>query len=172
MAWTTPATFVSGAILTAAQMNTNVRDNTNALYDSIRRLAYVTRGAAGTDNYTVSAGSTGAAADIFASDITFTADGTSTYWVEAYFGLVEVGASAGSEVIPVLVDGTGTDIFRVAVIGQASVRTSFHIRIPYTPAAGSRTINMRAYRATSNGTLYCGAPGPAAYLAVYGPDLT
>jgi hypothetical protein len=33
MAWTAPSTWVSGAILTAAQMNVNVRDNTNALYD-------------------------------------------------------------------------------------------------------------------------------------------
>ena len=30
MAWTAPSTFVAGAILTAAQMNTNVRDNTLA----------------------------------------------------------------------------------------------------------------------------------------------
>jgi len=30
MAWTAPSTFVAGAILTAAQLNTNVRDNTLA----------------------------------------------------------------------------------------------------------------------------------------------
>lgn len=33
MAWTTPATFTTGNVLTAAQMNTNVRDNTNYLFD-------------------------------------------------------------------------------------------------------------------------------------------
>lgn len=32
MPWTTPTTFVSGNVLTAAQMNTDVRDNTNFLY--------------------------------------------------------------------------------------------------------------------------------------------
>lgn len=31
MAWTTPATWVSGAILTAAQLNTQLRDNLNAI---------------------------------------------------------------------------------------------------------------------------------------------
>jgi hypothetical protein len=30
MAWTAPSTFVSGAILTAASLNTNVRDNSLA----------------------------------------------------------------------------------------------------------------------------------------------
>ena len=32
MAWTTPATFTTGNVLTAAQMNTNVRDNSNFLH--------------------------------------------------------------------------------------------------------------------------------------------
>jgi hypothetical protein len=33
VAWTTPATFTSGNILTALQLNTNLRDNTNFLND-------------------------------------------------------------------------------------------------------------------------------------------
>lgn len=172
MAWTTPTTFVSGAILTAAQMNTNVRDNTNALYDSIKRLAWQTRGSAGTDNFTVSDTTSPGSADIFSSDATWTADGTSTYWVETYFSIVEVGATAGSEVIVTLVDGAGTLIYRLGVIGQASVRHPLHIRVPYTPASGSRSVNVRAYRSVSNGTMYAGSPGPIAYLAVYGPDIT
>jgi len=32
MAWSTPATFTTGNVLTAAQMNTNVRDNTGFLH--------------------------------------------------------------------------------------------------------------------------------------------
>ena len=32
MAWTTPSTYVAGAILTAASLNTNVRDNTGFLF--------------------------------------------------------------------------------------------------------------------------------------------
>ena len=39
MAWTTPATFVATNILTAAQLNTNVRDNANALYGGGLALA-------------------------------------------------------------------------------------------------------------------------------------
>lgn len=33
MAWTTPTTFTTGNVLTAAQLNTNLRDNTNFLFD-------------------------------------------------------------------------------------------------------------------------------------------
>lgn len=39
MAWTTPATFTTGNVLTAAQLNTNVRDNTNFLFDPPMVLA-------------------------------------------------------------------------------------------------------------------------------------
>ena len=43
MAWTTPITFTTGNVLTAAQMNTNVRDNTNYLFD--QPMALVTNSA-------------------------------------------------------------------------------------------------------------------------------
>lgn len=39
MAWTTPITFTTGNTLTAAQMNTNVRDNSNYLFDPPMCLA-------------------------------------------------------------------------------------------------------------------------------------
>ena len=35
MAWTTPGTAVAGEVLTAAWLNTNVRDNTQHLYDTM-----------------------------------------------------------------------------------------------------------------------------------------
>jgi len=171
MPWTTPETFTAGQTLTAASMNA-ISGNLNALYAPTRQLAYVTRGASGTDNYTVSDTSSPGGTDIFSSDASWTADGTSTYWVEVYFSIVECGASAGSEVIIHLVNGSGTSIYRLGVIGQASVRHIFHVKVPYTPAAGAAAVNVRAYRAVSNGTMYAGSPGPVAYLAVYGPVLT
>jgi hypothetical protein len=39
MSWTTPPTFTTGNTLTAAQMNTNVRDNPNFLHDPPMVLA-------------------------------------------------------------------------------------------------------------------------------------
>lgn len=38
MTWVTPITFVASTALTAAQMNQNVRDNTNALNDRLQRV--------------------------------------------------------------------------------------------------------------------------------------
>jgi hypothetical protein len=35
MAWTTPKTWIAGSVLTAAEMNTHVRDNLSYLYDQI-----------------------------------------------------------------------------------------------------------------------------------------
>lgn len=136
-----------------------------------RRLAYVTRGSAGTDNYTVSDTTSPGTTDIFSSDASWTADG-STYWIETYFSIVEAGSSAGSEVIIHLVDGSGANIHRLGVVGQASVRHPLFLRVPYTPSAGSAAVNIRAYRSVSNGIMYAGSPGPVAYLAVFGPDLT
>lgn len=172
MAWTTPRTWVAGNILTAAQLNTDVRDNTNALYDSQKRLAYVDKGTGGTSNYTASATSVSAAADVFASDITFTADGSSTYWVTFYCSLVEVGATAGSAVIVSLTDGGTNELQRVALVGQAGARASAFVRTPYAPSAGSKTLNIRAWNVNSTGTLYFGGTYAPGYLGVYGPDIT
>jgi hypothetical protein len=169
MPWTTPETFTAGQTLTAASMNA-LSENTRVLYTPAR-LAYVTRGSGGTDNYTVSDTASPGSTDIFSSDATWTADGTSTYWVEVYFSIVEANAAGGSEVIITLVNGAGSIIYRLGVVGQANVRHPFHIRVPYTPSAGSTSINVRAYRSIANGIMYAGSPGPVAYLAVYGPDV-
>jgi len=66
MAWTTPATFTTGNVLTAAQMNTNVRDNTGFLHSPPGCLAQRTT------NQSIGAGSlTGVgfnATDIYDTD--------------------------------------------------------------------------------------------------------
>lgn len=48
MAWTTPATAVAGTVLTAAWLNTYVRDNTAYLYLSSPRAAEYDNGNSGT----------------------------------------------------------------------------------------------------------------------------
>jgi hypothetical protein len=161
----------------AAFWNEQVRDNTDALYQSIRRIGHVTRGASGADNYTVSATTVGAAADVFSSDITWTADGTSSYLIEAFFPAVVIGATATSGVNILLVDGSGTEIARLSEQYQANgeMVNPVNVRFYYTPAAGSRSINIRATRQTSNGTIRMGggaAPGYApGLLSVFGPAI-
>ena len=174
MPYVAPTNVSTGDVLTASRYNADVVENVSQLYTTIRRMAFQTRGTTSTaDNFTVSDTASPGTADIFSSDATWTATASTTYWIEVYFSIVEVGATAGSEVIINLVDGGGTIIYRLGVVGQASVRHPFHIRVPYaSTTAGSYSVNVRAFRSASNGTLYAGSPGPVAYLAVYGPDIT
>jgi len=180
MAWTNPATATAGSTaLTAAFWNEQVRDNTNELYGSIRRLGFQTR----TTDYTINTATLASAADVFSSDITWTADGTSTYWIE---GQVQgyTGDTAGQFVEVFLVNGAGTALNRAYLIaynmvtGQRLFGTG-RFSIPYTPSAGSVSINVRAvYNAASNGAaLQASAAGAGTtyspmWLAVYGPNLT
>ena len=175
MAWTPPPTYTSNEILTAAEMN-DISGNLDALTAS-RRLGFESRAT----NYTANQSALASAADIFSSDITFTADGTVSYIVEFYCARVATGgAGAGAATEIHLVDGTGTDLGVMGiVITPAAAQTSMMMcsRIRYTPAAGSRTINARAVFVTSgNGVLYAanygtGTPFPMT-LAVYGPDVS
>jgi hypothetical protein len=176
MAWTNPKTdFSPGNVLTAAQMNA-IGGDLDAL-TAARRLGFQSRAT----DYTANQSALASAADIFGSDITFTAAGSVSYIVEFYCARVATGgASAGSATEVHLVDGTGADLGVMGnVVTPAAASTSVMMcsRIRYTPAAGSRTINARAIFVTAgNGVLYAasygtGTPFPMT-LAVYGPDVT
>ena len=177
MAFTTPGTAVAGEVLTAAFWNEQVRDNSDALHKSVRRIGYQTR----TTSYTVSATTVAGAADIFSSDITWTADGTSSYEIELYIPQVETATGANAFVYLALVDGSGNDLGRFGFVGYADgTRAAVQIvnaRYQYTPASGSRSINVRAfYGNAGNGLLSAGAGGSGnivpMFLAVYGARLT
>ena len=179
MAWTTPGTATAGSVLTASFWNTNVRDNTNELYGSIRRLGFQTR----TTDYTINTSAVASAADVFSSDISFTADGTSTYWVE---GQVQdyTGYNVGELIEVFLVNGSGTALNRVWLLAYNQVVNqrligSGRFSIPYAPSAGTVTLNLRAvYNSAGGGAaLQASAAGAGTtyipmWLAVYGPNLT
>jgi len=153
-----------------------VRDNTNAVYNTIRRIGYTQR----TTNYTVASGNIAGAADVFSSGITFTADGTSAYEVVFYCGSAATATNANSQVVASLVNGSGTDLGILASTapadGTRASNATLHARTLYTPAAGSITLNVRGRFNIAAGTLNAGSGGVATvfpmYLAVYGPDLT
>ena len=173
MAWSTPATFVSGAILTAAQMNTNVRDNTNAIYDSQKRLAYQTQSSPGTVATVLS----GTMNKLFPTSATFTADGTSTYLVEVYVPLSQSATNAGAYNVLHLTDNSGAAVGGALGFGNQADGTraglgSFYIRSLYTPSAGSKSLNVGALHAVAAGTIGSSALTQLAYIKVYGPDMT
>lgn len=175
MAWTTPSTYVAGAILTAASLNTNVRDNTNALYSTVQRLAYQQR----TTDYTAQGTEPGTNGNIFASNLTWTADGTSAYRVEFFACQMSTGSTAGSEAFISFVNSAGTSLGRMYNVGVAdgtrSASNGVYISWYYTPTAGAAAINARGWRSNSDATIRGGASGAGNYvpmfMAVYGPAL-
>jgi hypothetical protein len=174
MAWTTPSTYVAGAILTAASLNTNVRDNTNALYSTVQRLGYQAR----TSSYTTTSAVAPGPTNIFATSISWTADGTSAYLLEFYSPSVSTSSTAGSFVVTTFTTNTGTSICYAtqSAFGDGTrqaINPNF-ARYLYTPAAGTATFNVRAYHGTAAGVVDAGAGGNAIapmYMAVYGPPL-
>ena len=149
--------------------------NVSTIYASFKRYDYQTR----TSNYTVDQTALASAAEFFTSDVSWTADGTSAYLVEAYVPIMQSG-TAGYNVGIALCKGDGTGIVLLSAStfgGRVPVGV---LRYAYTPAAGTQTINLRAIKeaGAANGLVECGA-GPigsinyaTTYLAVYGPRLT
>ena len=173
MAWTTPGTATAGSVLTASFWNTNVRDNTNELYGSIRRLGLVTR----TSNYSISSLTVAGAADVFSSDITWTAESGVAYIIEFYCPILYTGNGATAESFAHLVDGSGNNLGALAYAGTgANQGSSQYVKMRYTPGAGSKSVNIRGRYIGVAGNLYAGNGGDGdympAYLAVYGPDIT
>ena len=176
MAWTPPKTdFDPGDVLTAAEMNA-IGGNLEALYVPIQRLAYQER----TTTFSVTSTTDPGTTDVFASDLTWTADGTSAYQVVFFCENMATGTTANADVTVNLVTGGGTDLGRLAVVGvgdgtRAHYNTVYAVRW-YTPAAGSASVNVRAWRNLANGNLNAGAGGPGTtmpmWMAVYGPALT
>lgn len=175
MAWVTPSNVATGDVLTASKWNQDVVENTSVLYTSIRQYGYQTR----TTNYAINQTAIASAANVFSSSITFTADGTSTYWVEFYSPQVDTGNAATNAIQIELTDGGSNTLGTLAYLATPAaniMRVSVLAKVPYTPASGSKTLNVRAIYAGSAGTLYGGAGGSGTYqpcwLAVYGPAVS
>jgi len=150
-------------------------------YNSIRRLDFQTR----TTDYAVNQSVLSSAANLFTSSLSFTADGTSTYWIS---GQVQgyTGDGVGEAVEVFLVNNAGTSINRLAFIGYNQVLGQRIVQvvpfsIPYAPSAGTVTLNIRATFSTGarNGAALQGSTAnagssffPPMWLAVYGPNLT
>jgi hypothetical protein len=176
MAFVTPTDVTVGSVLTASKYNQEAVANVNALYVSARRIAIVDRTTTFTVSDTTDAGTT----NVFSSNLSWTADGTSAYLVEFYCAAVSSASGAGAQVVINLNTGSGTDLGRISGHGrgngtQASLSPAYAVRL-YTPAAGAATLNVRAWRTVGNGSLDAGSGSagqwPPMFLAVYGPALT
>jgi hypothetical protein len=167
MPWTNPETFTAGQTLTAASMNV-VSENLRMLY-GMRRLANQTR----TTNYSVT--SPTATGNVFSSAATFTADGTSTYIIEWSLPFVITGAATNILYVMFYDGATQLGQYEVYSAGSSIGVPVYGTRF-YTPAAGSRSIQIAARQNAGTGEIRCGDGTGGnyltAHLAVYGPVLT
>jgi hypothetical protein len=177
VAYTAPTAVSAGDALTATLYNTYVKDNVIALQQSIVRLGHVTR----TTDYTTTATTLAGSTDVFATDLSFTADGTSVYSVEAYSPGLKMSSTQDDYVTVNLVKGDGTGVACVGFVRcttGSSAAATFFARFYYTPSAGTQTLNLRLTCNGRSSTLYGGSGGTGEFdwapifLSVFGPDLT
>ena len=158
MAWTTPGTAVAGDVLTAAFWNLNVRDNLNELYVGEKELVYAT----GNGDQSTSATTIATGVEIFA-DQTFTSDG-SRHLVELFIPGIQTTSTANNARFE-LTDGGTTGLGRLCEPYQPASSTTgpIYVKYYYTPAAGSVTLNVRAFVSGGNVFVYGGAGGSGTY---------
>ena len=143
----------------------------DTVYNSVRRLGYQER----VTSYTTSQTSFAAASDIFTTPITFTADGTSAYRLIFYCPQADNLAAGRDIYLSMSVGGTETGRLNVFGVSSRNGNTCLFDRL-WTPSAGSKSINYRAYHG-GGATLLNAGDGtgtnhPAMFMAVYGPALT
>jgi hypothetical protein len=172
MAWTAPPTFVAGAVLTAAQMN-GISGDLNALTNG-RRLGTVTLDG----SYSVSSSTLGGAANIFASSITWTAVAATEYRIELIVPFLETGVTQGSTIYTDITDTSTNGAISVGRTGSGNGTSAAFGTITqtvyWTPGAGSKSVNARAFHTIAAGTLYgrSGFEIAPIRLSVFGPVST
>jgi hypothetical protein len=176
MAYVAPTVRSVGDAVTAADYNIMANDviDHESRLTALQRVGYEER----TTGYTItSVSNIATAADIFASDITFTADGTSAYLFEFYCPTIDMSAANYANVN--LVTGAGTGLgsfgtFFVNVSGSA-FQAPYYASTWYTPSAGSNSFNVRAVKSGGSANLAAGSGGaiPTSnfpmFFAIYNP---
>ena len=146
-------------------------DNT---FNNFRRLAFATR----TSNYQTYANTIAGAPEVF-SDISFTANGTSSYLIEVGLGTSTYPSASGLVQSIYLTNGAGTAIALIANWQmQQQDRSSTGItKYWYTPSAGTITLNVvgtvndPAQNFTINAGTGVGGAAIPMYIAVFGPGI-
>ncbi len=138
-------------------------------------MAYIER----TTDYVFTATTIATSTDMFSSDLTFTADGTSSYLVVFYSGAGQSHTGASGVISVFLTDGGNNGLGKMTSHqhdGAAEISPGGIAQRYYTPASGSRSLNVRATVNNATGTLLMsdgnGTNNMPGYLAVFGPILT
>lgn len=161
MAWTTPRTWSSGEIVTAAQLNQHVRDNLDYLYLNRKKLLDYQQI---TGNVSVTATAFGSAnAVINGTSIAY--DGVTPILFEFYAPKME--GVAGNALLVGLFDGS-THVATLCESDQERRTTGWGAH-RFTPTAANHTYQVKAWMTTTGtGTVYAGTGGGSgAYAPAY-----
>ena len=149
MAWTNPRTWVAGETVTAAYLNTNVRDNLNSL-----RAGIVTSTSAVSNQ-----GPTSGGQEIVGTPnpLTITTDGFQTIELSySWYNLLETvtGDICLIRLFEGSVAGTGNELARLISLsyGGSINYGGGYIRAVLQPSAGSHTYTSRILRSAGTGT--------------------
>lgn len=154
MAWTAPRTWVASEFVTAALMNTHLRDN----------LLFLKSGIFASTLVTANVGPTSATTElVVASAPAFTPDGTTP--IEIMFNWYNVALTVTTDVFLMkLYDGptagSGTQIGQYLLSSLASGGSGV-LRYTYTPTAVSHTYTARLVRNSGTGTATMSASATA-----------
>jgi hypothetical protein len=151
MAWTTPGTAVAGDVLTAAFWNLNVRDDLVALYNAHAQYGYQTRTS---DSFgTIFTATTFAtSSNLFTNNITWTADGTSSYVLELFVPLVYTTGTAQSFQLHIT-NGSTTSYGFYYGENAANQGYGHYVKRLITPSAGSTSMNARLTKGGGTGSI-------------------
>jgi hypothetical protein len=155
MAWTTPRSWVAGEVVTAALLNTHLRDN----------LTATPRGVLGYAEVTASQGTFGAETDITGLSVTITAGTARRIKVTAQAG-VNTNGGAVDDVAGLNVK-EGATLLTYQRVGRVGATTlGIGAQVILTPTAGSHTYKVSMVREAGSGglTMVAGTVAPAFIL--------
>jgi hypothetical protein len=177
MAYVAPTVRSAGDAVTAADYNIMAND-VIAIYDSVKRLDHQTL----TGTYSSTSSTMAGAADIFASDLSWSADGASTYILLGYYSYGYTGTDLGASKNLGFVKGDGSNIKGLVWMDGQNNNTSYRLyssgffQMHYLPTAGTQTVNMRSWHSgsnTNNSAIIADNSGQAEiFMSVYGPVMT
>lgn len=115
----------------------------------------------GTLASTVTVSGTSASQTDIVSGAGFVADGISSYWIEFY---TPEGVSAAADILAVVLWDNATQLDQLAQLQPpAVIGEPIFCKLLVTPAAGTRTYKIKAFRVASNGSVAGGAGGSGAF---------
>ena len=177
MTYTAPNTVAAGETYSAASHNVIVNDVIDhearllAQAAQIKYIATVTQ----TSSYTITATSVGAAADVFSSDLTFTAVSGKLYRFEISSSAV-LASSANNSYGIHLVNGAGTALTQIALFRNAGAAQWAPLCsvFLYEAGSGSVSFNLRATKEGGNDGSFDAGTGSSGTvipirMTVYGP---